>query len=83
MSDLTRYIGRTSPLYADRMVDRILRRIELLADFPDLGHIVPEAHDEQIREVIVDPYRIIYLSQRARIDILAVVHGRRLLEWPP
>jgi plasmid stabilization system protein ParE len=64
------------------MADRILQRVELLADFPELGHVVAEARDEQVREVIEGPYRIIYLAQPSRVDVLAIVHGRQLLDWP-
>ena len=38
--------------------------------------------DEQLRELLEGPYRIIYLVQAARVDVLAVVHGRQDLRWP-
>jgi toxin ParE1/3/4 len=83
LAALARYIGRTSPLYAERMLDRLLARAAQLSDFPDSGRHVPEARDTQIRELFESPYRIIYLVQAARIDVLAVVHGRQDLHWPP
>lgn len=82
LAAITRYVGRTSPVYAERMVDRILKRVAVLADFPDLGHVVADAPDQNVRELIEGPYRIIYLAQPTRVDILAIVHGRQLLEWP-
>lgn len=82
LAAIARYIGRTSPVYAERMVDRILQRVDRLAEFPELGHVVAEARDENIREVVEGPYRIIYLAQPTRVDVLAIVHGRRLIEWP-
>ena len=63
------------------MVDRITRRSEQLKTLPSSGSIVPEYANEEIREVLERPYRIIYRVLPDRIDVLAVVHGARLL--PP
>ena len=82
LASITLYIGRTSPLYAERMVERILRRVETLAAFPDIGLRASEAEDENVREVLENPYRILYLAQPSRVDILAIVHGRQDIAWP-
>jgi toxin ParE1/3/4 len=82
LASITLYIGRTSPLYAERMVDRILRRVETLAAFPDIGVRVSEAEDDKVREVLENPYRILYLAQPSRVDVLAIVHGRQDIVWP-
>jgi plasmid stabilization system protein ParE len=34
--------------------------------------------DPTLREVIEWPYRVIYRVQPAQVEVLAVVHGRRL-----
>lgn len=41
------------------------------------GRCVPEYDMEQIREVIEDPYRIIYYIKPDQIDIIAVLHCSR------
>lgn len=64
------------------MVDRLLTRTEQLSEFPDSGRQVAEVSDEQVRELLEGPYRIVYLVQAARIDVLAVVHSRQDLRWP-
>ena len=69
------YIAQDSPEYALRMVDRITRRSQQIANFPLSGRSVPEYEIEQIREVIEAPYRIIYYIYPDQIDILAVLHG--------
>ena len=79
---IARFIGRTSPIYAERIVDRLLARAAELQEFPERGRQVPEAKDNQVREVFEGPYRVIYLVQESRVDILAVVHGRQQLGWP-
>ena len=75
------HIARDSGVYALRMVDRLTRRAEQLARFPLLGRRVPEYEEPDIREVIEKPYRIIYRVKADQVDVLAVMHGARLL--PP
>lgn len=57
----------------------LTRRSEKLADFPRLGRKVLEYDAKDIREVIEGNYRIIYRIMPKQIDILAVIHGSRLL----
>jgi len=73
------YIALNSPTYAKRMVDRITRRSEQIAAQPLSGRKVPEYQTEDIRELIEKPYRIIYRIKADQIDVLAVIHGARLL----
>ncbi len=73
------YIALNSPTYANRMVDRITHRSEQIADQPLSGRKVPEYQTEDIRELIEKPYRIIYRIKANQIDVLAVIHGARLL----
>jgi len=69
------YIALDSPEYAKRMVDRLTRRSQQIADFPLSGRRVPEYDADQIREVIEGPYRIIYHIKPDQIDVVAVIHG--------
>jgi plasmid stabilization system protein ParE len=69
------YIALDSPEYAKRMVDRLTRRSQQLADFPLSGRRVPEYDADQIREVIEGPYRIIYHIKPDQVDVVAVIHG--------
>ncbi len=75
------YLASNSPLYARRIVERLVRRSEQVAEFPLAGRMVPEFEARDIREVIEGPYRIIYRATAERIDVLAVVHGTQML--PP
>ena len=76
------YIAQTSPEYALRMIDRLTRRSIQRAEFPFSGRMVPEYESNEVREVLEWPYRIIYLirSEQSRVEVLAVVHGSRLLQ---
>ena len=71
------YIAQNSPEYALRMVDRLTRRSQQIADAPLSGRRVPEYDMDQIREMIEGPYRIIYHVKPDQIDVIAVIHGAR------
>jgi toxin ParE1/3/4 len=73
------YVAHDSKPYAERLVDKLTRRSEQIATFPLSGRTVPEYKNENIREVIERPYRIIYPIKVDQIDILAVVHSAQEL----
>lgn len=60
--------------------DNIFDTAERLADFPLSGRVVPEIGREDIREIILSPYRIIYKTCRASCEILSVRHSRRQIK---
>jgi plasmid stabilization system protein ParE len=76
------YISQNSPQYAQRLVERLTRRSEQIANFPFSGRLVPEFETEQIREVIEGSYRIIYYIKPEQIDVIAVLHAARNIENP-
>jgi plasmid stabilization system protein ParE len=45
--------------------------------------MVTEYHDEAIREVLEGQYRVIYEITAKEIQVLAVIHGARLLPPEP
>ncbi len=71
------YIARTSPEYAQRMIDRLTRRSEQIGVFPYSGRTVPEFEIEPVREVLEGSYRIIYGIRADRVDVLAIIHSSR------
>ncbi|MGB7592128.1 MAG: type II toxin-antitoxin system RelE/ParE family toxin [Terriglobia bacterium] len=71
------YIARDSDYYAADLVEQVVLSVERLLRFPRLGRVVPEAQDENIRELVHQNYRIIYRIAGERIEILAIVHGSR------
>ncbi len=71
------YIARHSPQYGRGTVERIFARTGQLADHPRLGAEVPEYEDESLRELLENPYRIVYRVYEDRVDVVAVVHGAR------
>lgn len=80
MQGIRDYISKDSPYYATRFIERVFEHVEKLADFKEIGRRVPEAGDRQdIRELIFQGYRIIYLVGNATVKIIAVIHGSKNL----
>ena len=71
------YIARDSDYYAADLVEQLVLSVERLLRFPKLGRVVPEAQDQNIRELFQQGYRIIYRIAGERIEILTIVHGSR------
>ncbi|RBP85891.1 type II toxin-antitoxin system RelE/ParE family toxin [Marinomonas rhizomae] len=69
------YIAQDSETYALQTVDRITRRSQQIGEFPLSGRKVPEYELDQIREVFVGSYRIIYRIMADQVDVIAVIHG--------
>ncbi|MDD5240289.1 MAG: type II toxin-antitoxin system RelE/ParE family toxin [Sulfuricella sp.] len=74
------YIARDSAFYAAAVVERLLATAAELPSFPEAGRVVPELGEYSIRERFVYSYRLIYCLQPGEILVVAVIHGRRLLE---
>ncbi|HET6161442.1 MAG TPA: type II toxin-antitoxin system RelE/ParE family toxin [Dongiaceae bacterium] len=78
LRSLHAYISRDSAHYAAAFIERLLDAAERLVDFPESGRQVPEMPSENVRELIVQGYRIIYqIEAGSRVIVLTVVHGRR------
>jgi addiction module RelE/StbE family toxin len=75
------YIQQDSPIYAEKLLDKLISRSEQIASFPYSGRKVPEYDAEHIREIFEGKYRIIYRVNEDAVDILAVIHGVQQL--PP
>ncbi len=71
------YIAHDSPFYAQNVINQILDISENLNDFKEIGRVVPELNDSNIREIFIYSYRIIFENIQDSTIILAVIHGRR------
>ena len=47
---------------------------------PEMGRIVPEFNNENLREIIRPPYRIVYRRQKIKISIVRIWRSERLLK---
>ena len=58
-------------------IERIIEAVERLETFPEMGRRVPEAEEENIREIIFQNYRIIYRLETEQVLILTILHAAR------
>jgi toxin ParE1/3/4 len=65
----------SSPATADRLIDAIVERFDLLTEQPDIGRLRPE-FGAGVRSFVVESYVIYYRHDRD-VLIARVLHGRR------
>jgi toxin ParE1/3/4 len=73
------YVAQDNRKSAESLGRAILERTRMLADFPRAGRILPEERDPNVREIIVEPYRVIYELNRngLSVEVLRVWHAAR------
>ena len=63
--EISGYIALDNPSAAAKWIDDAFRLTKSLATSPEIGRIVPELEDLNLRELIFGNYRIIYSSMHA------------------
>lgn len=76
------YLEQGAPEVGQQFVTTILDKVQRLVDHPDSGRQVPEFTQEQIREIIHPPFRIIYLRHPSTVSLVRVWRSERLLVLP-
>ncbi len=66
LRNIKRYIERDSFLRAERFCQKLVTKTEMLKVHPEIGRIVLNFNNPNIREIIIGNYRVIY-----RVDLLA------------
>lgn len=64
-----------SPEVADRLIDNIIARFDLLVEQPGMGRLRPE-FGTGVRSLTVEPH-VIYYKAQPDVRIARVLHGRR------
>jgi toxin ParE1/3/4 len=70
LHDIVVFIARNNPNRAMSFGYELISETDRLQEFPELGRIVPEYQNDNLREILFRPYRIVY-----RVD-----HDRKLCE---
>ncbi|MGZ4978615.1 MAG: type II toxin-antitoxin system RelE/ParE family toxin [Methylobacter sp.] len=74
------HIANDSRHYAKKVAQDIREKSDILSNLPNMGRVVPEIGDENIRELSLYSYRIIYEIKNAQVYILTIVHKRQDLQ---
>ena len=78
LKQIFNFISKDSNYYEKEVIDKIINESEKLNDFPKLRRAVPEINNENIRELIIYSYRLIYEVKPSEINILTLIHGRQM-----
>ena len=79
LKEIIQFIAADNPDAASKLADRIFHHLETACHLPTSNRIVPEKDNELIREVILKPYRIIYLidNEQTQMCVLRIWHAFR------
>lgn len=77
---IAQFIARDSEHHARRVVEALFTLGEAITEQPLAGRVVPELGNHEVRERFLYSYRLIYEIADERIAVVAVLHGRRLIE---
>lgn len=77
--DIGDFIAEDDPIAARRWIERLRAKAAITVVTPMAGRRVPEFGREDVREVFLRTYRIVYRVSAQEILVLAVVEGHRRL----
>ncbi|HXS72734.1 MAG TPA: type II toxin-antitoxin system RelE/ParE family toxin [Rhodanobacteraceae bacterium] len=83
LRDIVAYIAQDSPAAARKVAAKLLMRSRQLAEPPLLGRCMSEYPDEDLRELLERPYRLIYRVTSDGIEIVTLKHYRQRLPRDP
>lgn len=86
LESIVRFIARQNRDAAARVGYELITRAESLAEFPEIGRVVPEFRRPDLREIMCRSYRVLYRTSRDRqlIEVVRFWHAARgLPQLPP
>ena len=80
LEEIVAYISADSPSKARGVLQQIKKRAQTLRSLPNRGRYLPELLESGLRtwrELVIDPYRLIYRVEGNKVFVNAVLDGRR------
>ena len=71
------FVAVDNALKAEEFTDLLISKSVVIEENPEIGRIVPEFSDPNIRELIIKGCRLVYRIVKDRINILTVFEGHR------
>ncbi len=78
LAAIRHYIAQANSTAARRWVSKLEERANRAAISPLAGRVVPEVGEEDVREVFLRSYRIVYRVLEEELHVLTVFEGHRL-----
>ncbi len=82
LDDAVSYVAQDSRPAAERLLIQALEAASSLDVHSERGRMVPELNQPNVRQLLVQRYRLLYEVALAEVQILAFVHGARDLTGP-
>ena len=76
----TRLAQRSTAEKAAQIVDELVRRVDRLQDHPQLGRVVPEYGQWQLRELVDKWNRVLYRLRPDAVEVVTIVPARMRLD---
>ena len=76
------YLEQGVPHIGQRFVTDIMAAAQRVTTQPDSGRMVPEFNQVNIREIILPPFRVVYLREADCISLIRVWRSERQLQLP-
>jgi len=79
LHEVVSFIAQDNRAVAESFGYLLMSKVDLLPQFPEMGRVVPEFADSNLREIVFRSYRIIYRVDPSKqfIAIARVWHGAR------
>ncbi len=81
MQAIKTFIAKESPQTTIRLIKKFRKSTERLKEFPHSGQVIPEIQTPNLREILVQGYRIMYQVDEHHVNVFAVYNSRR--PYPP
>ena len=78
LADIEAFISEDNPEKAIEFINYLITQCDRLIQNPYSGRVVPEISNNDIRELIVKKYRIVYRIKKHEIQILTVFESHKL-----
>lgn len=78
LTSIRDFIERDSLRYGRLVAERLFEATSRIEVFPESGRIVPELRRDDVREIIVGEYRIVYRLEAEVATLITVFRSSRL-----
>jgi plasmid stabilization system protein ParE len=76
------YLEEGVPHIGEEFVLSIMSHVQTLKQHQDIGRLVQEFDNPNIRELIHAPFRVVYLREKGAVHIVRVWRSERILVLP-
>ncbi len=80
LKDIFDYIAEENPLAAQRVVEGIYDKTQILKSFPEIGYKYRKLPEGEIRVLLYGHYRIACFVKDNSVEILGIFHGALKIE---